>query len=252
MESLAAIPEQPAVAGRGVDLADDRPTARRVERVVVIGAGRAAVQVLDILSRCPGQRPVALLDDAAELHGRTMFGVPVVGSVDHVTSLIAAGTADAAVIASGSPERRAALWDSLGTIGVRFTNVVDPSVLIGLGASLGVGNVLGPGCRIGPCTRLGDNTMLSSFVNLEHDNSLGSHTTSGPNVHTSGSVSIGARVRLGTGITVEPSVRIGDDSIVASGLAVTVSVPAGSAVKTRTLPVVAPRKSPGYQQVVSS
>jgi serine acetyltransferase len=48
----------------------------------------------------------------------------------------------------------------------------------------------------------------------------------------------GDRIRLGTGIYVEPHVEIGDDVQVASGSVILTSVPAGHAVKRRTVTTV--------------
>jgi acetyltransferase-like isoleucine patch superfamily enzyme len=48
-------------------------------------------------------------------------------------------------------------------------------------------------------------------------------------------VTLGDRVRLGTGIYVEPRVSLGDDVQVASGSVIVASVPAGHAVKRRTV-----------------
>ncbi len=217
------------------------PAAGRQQRLVVVGAGRAAVQVLDILSRCADQVAVALVDDEVELHGRELFGVPVIGAIDRGPELIRAGAADALVVASGNPARRSALWQRLRTAGSPFANVVDPTVAFGLGASIGTGNVIGANSRIGACSVLGDNLMLSSSVNVEHDNVVGSHTTSGPGLHTAGSVRIGERVAIGAGVVMDPHVEVGDDCLISSGLALMASVPAASAAKARAIPVVRPR-----------
>ena len=60
------------------DLVDDVYPDGRAERVLVIRAGRAAVQVLDALSRIPGQRAVAIVDDSRP-PGLTVMGGPISG-----------------------------------------------------------------------------------------------------------------------------------------------------------------------------
>jgi acetyltransferase-like isoleucine patch superfamily enzyme len=86
---------------------------------------------------------------------------------------------------------------------------------------------------LGPCTKIGNNNFLSSCVNLEHHNRLGSYCTFGPSVSTSGEVVIGDDVKFGTGIFIEPCVKIGENSVVASGAILVGAVPANSIVKTK-------------------
>ena len=88
-------------------------------------------------------------------------------------------------------------------------------------------------CRVGVCTTIGDNNFLSTNVNVEHHNNLGSHCTFGPYVSTSSRVTIGDYVKFGTGIFVEPGVSIGHNSIVASGSILVNFVPPNTLVKTK-------------------
>ena len=46
------------------------------ERVAVVGAGGAGIQILDVITRVSGQVAVGLLDDNEALHGQAVMGVP--------------------------------------------------------------------------------------------------------------------------------------------------------------------------------
>ena len=109
--------------------------------------------------------------------------------------------------------------------------------------TFGTGNIVCAFCHFGVGTVVGDNNFLSAYNSYDHHNRLGSDIATGPACTTSGLVVLGDRVRLGTGIHMEPHVELGDDVQVASGSVIVASVPAGHAVKRRTVTTaVVPRR----------
>lgn len=217
------------------DLVDDVYGRNRIERVLILGGGDGAAQILDILARTPHQRAVAILDDNEDLHGKTIMGCPVVGHIPDITRLCEEAVFDAAIISIASLlDVRAETYDKYAEQGIPFTNAIDPSALILSNAEMGTGNAIMAFCQIAACTVIGNNNFISSYTSLEHHNVLASHCTFGPGVMTSGLVEIGNRVKFGTGIFIEPKISIGDDCIIASGAVLTKSVPADSIVKTKS------------------
>ena len=237
---LKSASRSPAMAG---DVIDGVYSMNRAERILVIGGGRGAVQVLDIIHAARSQRVIGIVDDNRSAKGKTLMGVEVLGTTDLVRDLHSDGRFDAAIIAfSNNLEARAKTFEKLASSGIPFTNVIDPSVTIHSNVSLGTGNVFIANCRIGACAQIGDNNFLSAYINIEHHNVLGSHCTFGPGVLTSSRVWIGDRVRFGTGIFIEPGVKIGSDCIVASGSILTADVPDNSIVKAKVDVVVRQRR----------
>ena len=219
-------------AASGGDLVDVVYPAGKPERIMVIGGGRGAVQVLDILQRCPRQRVVGLLDDDRTNHGRTIMGVLIVGTVAEAVARAEKGEFDALVIAfSNDLAARRRVFEAMKAKGLRFANVIDPSVQIHANVRLGEGNVIIANARLGACATVGDNNFLSAYVNIEHHNLLGSHCTFGPGVMTSSRVDIGDGCRFGTGVFIEPGVRIGAGCIIASGAILTGNIPERHVVK---------------------
>jgi len=218
------------------DLVDDRYPAQRVQRLLIVGGGNGAVQILDALARIPQQLGVAIMDDNAALHGKQVAGVPVLGAIDEdrVADLLAAGAIDAAVISvSTSIPFRERIFTAWQARGIPFANVIHPSAVVGMNVALGEGNVVMAFCHFGACATVGDNNFLSAYCSIEHHCVLGSHCSFGPAVVTSSRVQIGDGVRFGTGIAIEPGVAIGAGSIIASGLAITQNIPAQSLVKAK-------------------
>jgi sugar O-acyltransferase (sialic acid O-acetyltransferase NeuD family) len=240
LDRLGARQAQPS--GKTVsDTVDDVYSHGRRQRVLVLGGGRGAVQLLDVILRTSTMRAVGILDDSADLVAKSVLGVPVLGLIGDVARLWDSGSFDALVMAmSNAREYRRRVFEDFRGRGIPFANVIDPLVSIHSNVRLGQGNLIMAHCRIGSCAIVGDNNFLSASVNLEHHNRLGDHCTFGPAVSTSSRVTIGNFVKFGTGIFIEPGVSIGDNCIIASGAVLTGPIPANSIVKVSSNITVRP------------
>jgi len=224
------------------DLVDDVYSDNRCKRVLILGGGNACVQVLSTMHRIKELRPVGILDDNADIWGKSIMGCPILGPISQLNELWNAQAFDAAVVSfAGDLESRADLFESSQASGIPFCNVIDPTALVHSNVSMGTGNIIMAYCQIGACTAVGSNNLLSAYVDIEHHNALGSSCTFGPGVFASGRVSIGDRVKFGTGVFIEPGVRIGSRSIVASGVVLTKDLPASSIAKQRSNYTIQPR-----------
>ncbi len=207
-----------------------------VRRLVIIGAGLGATQVLDILRHDPEQRAVAVVDDDMARLGERVDGVPVLGGLDRALELFAQHALDAAVISiSTSVPARTRLRERCEHAGLPLANAIDPTARIATDVRLGVGNVICANCHFGAGTVVGDNNFISAYNSFDHHSVLGSDISTGPGCMTSGLVQIGDRCRLGTGIFVEPKVMLGAGVQVASGSVIVASVPSDHAVKTKVV-----------------
>jgi acetyltransferase-like isoleucine patch superfamily enzyme len=217
-------------------LPDPLPGFPGLPRIVLIGAGLGATQVMDILRAADSGTAVAIADDDASRWAGDVMGVPVVGGFDRLVKLFGEGAFDAAIIAiSTSVQARTRLREALAAHGIPLANAIDPTARIASGVTFGTGNIVCAFCHFGVDTVVGDNNFLSAYNSYDHHNRLGSDISTGPGCATSGLVTLGDRVRLGTGIHIEPHVNLGDDVQVASGSVIVASVPAAHAVKRRTV-----------------
>jgi acetyltransferase-like isoleucine patch superfamily enzyme len=236
--------EAAAAAATAIELPDPLPGAAGLPRIALIGAGLGATQVIDILQAAESGTAVAVADDDASRWAGEVMGVPVVGGLERLVKLFGEDAFDAAIISiSTSVSARARLREVLAGNGIPLANAIDPTVRLAAGVRFGKGNVVCAFCHFGVGTVVGDNNFLSAFNSYDHHNRLGSDISTGPACTTSGLVIVGDRVRFGTGIHLEPHVELGDDVEVASGSVIVASVPAGHAVKRRTVTTaVLPRR----------
>lgn len=224
------------------DLVDDVYTTNRQQRLLIIGGGLGAVQLLDSLARIENQRATAIVDDNPELRGKSLMGVPILGGQKDIEELFARNLFDAGVVSvSTSIGFRQRMFEKLAQLRIPMANIIDPSARIQRNAVLGVGNVILAFCHIGSCAILGNGTFLSPYVDIEHHCTLGDFCTFGPGVMMSSLVSVGHCVKFGTGIFIEPKITIGSNSIIGSGAILVGNVPENSVVKTSLGYTIRPR-----------
>jgi len=219
-----------------MDTVRDRYPEGKIERILIIGGGDGAVQVLDVLSKTPGQQAVAILDDNPELRGKKVNGVPVTGGIDmdQIVDLYEKGEFDAAIISiSTIIKLRAEIFGKLKGRGIPFANIIHPSVVKGINVKIGEGNVIMAFAHLGACASLGDNNFISAYCSIEHHNEMGNHCSFGPGVVTSSRVTFGDQVRCGTGIFIEPKISIGARAVIGSGCIIWQNVPEGAILKSK-------------------
>jgi sugar O-acyltransferase (sialic acid O-acetyltransferase NeuD family) len=218
----------------GRDTVDDAYPHNRQQRLLIVGGGLGAVQVLDSLSRIEHQRATAIVDDNPDLSGKTLMGVPILGGQQSIEGLFRQNFFDAAVVSvSTSITFRNKMGEKLGQLNIPMANIIDPSARVQRNAVLGVGNVILAYCQIGACAMVGNGNFFSAYVDVEHHCVVADFCTFGPGVMMSSLVRIGARVKFGTGIFIEPKLAIGSDSIIGSGAILTRDIPPNSIVKTK-------------------
>lgn len=219
-----------------MDLVRDHYPDGKVQRILILGGGDGAVQVLDVLTKTPGQQAVAILDDNPDLRGKKVNGVPVTGGIDmdRIVDLYEQGEFDAVVISiSTIIKLRAELFEKLNGRGIPFANVIHPSVVKGINVKMGQGNVIMAFTHLGACASMGDNNFISAYCSIEHHNEMGNHCSFGPGVITSSRVIFGDQVRCGTGIFIEPKIKIGAKSVIGSGCIIWRDVPEDATLKSK-------------------
>jgi sugar O-acyltransferase (sialic acid O-acetyltransferase NeuD family) len=210
-----------------------------IQRVAVIGAGTAAVMVYDVVNKRHDQTIVCFFDNYKS-EDFSLAGINVVGlaSAKNIHSEYKKDRFDAVVISPGLLPFRKKLFEELTNLKVPFTNIVHPSVEIGVNVSMGIGNVIFGGAMIGPMTKIGNNNFIATRCNFEHHNKIENHNTFGPSVTTSGSVSIGSCVVFGSGIFIEPKVKIGNNAIISSGSILQKDILDNFIVKTKVSTII--------------
>lgn len=205
--------------------------ARRVERVLIWGAGGHGKVVAE-LARRAGHAVIGFVDaDPAKL-GRVVEpgGASVVAVESRFLECIAAGAGiapayTAIALAIGDNAIRRQCLERLRD--QPLPPLVHPSAVVGAGVAIGRGTVILAGAVVNPDARLGDAVIVNTRAVVEHDCTIedGAHVS--PGAVLGGECFVDAGAWIGAGATVLPRVRIGRGAIVGAGAVVTRDVPAG-------------------------
>lgn len=201
-----------------------------MRRVLIVGAGGHGQVVADILlaaaRRGAADTPIGFLDDDPGALGRSVLGLPVLGS----TAALAAVEHDAVVLAIGDNLVRWRLWRKLLGLGAVFASAVHPDAIVGLDAHLGSGVVVCAGAVVGTGAWIGDCAILNTGCGVDHHGQIGACAHVAPGAHLGGSVRVGYGALVGMGAAVLPGCAIGDWAVVGAGSVVVGHVAAGATV----------------------
>lgn len=221
----------------------EQEKALGVERVILVGGGRAATQVIEIVQYERQKRIVGILDDTPEKWGAILNGIPVCGPTNLMKKLFDEKKYDAVIIAiSTSVAARERFRDTCIDYGIPLSNAIHPTAFFSSSVKIGAGNVICAFCHFGNDTVVGDNNFISAFNSYDHHNKIGNNISTGPGCMVSGSVTIGDNVRFGAGIFVEPLVEIGHDVGIASGSIISESLEPESVVKRKVSSIIVSKR----------
>ncbi len=199
-------------------------------RVLIVGAGGHGQVVADILLRMGESRgdvePVGFLDDDPKLAGRSILGLPVLGTTYDIGEV----EHEAVIIAIGDNETRRCLFDILRSGGERLFTARHPNTVIAPDVKLGPGSVVCAGAVVSTGSVIGANVILNTSCSVSHHSHVGDHVHVAPGARLGGEVTLGEGVLVGISATVLPRKHVGNWNTVGAGAVVCDDVPGGVTV----------------------
>jgi sugar O-acyltransferase (sialic acid O-acetyltransferase NeuD family) len=201
-----------------------------VKKIVILGAGGHARDVLDVFEACNARAPAYdvlgfVVEPAYFRPGIVINDHPLLGDfawlAQHAREV-------QLVCAVGDTALRRRLTLQALPLGGRFCTVVHPSAILARRVSLGEGCVVAAGVIMTSLVRLKDHVHVNIACTLAHDVAVDDYATIAPGVRLSGNVHIGEGANVGTGATVIEKIRVGPWSTVGAGAAVIRDVPANA------------------------
>jgi sugar O-acyltransferase (sialic acid O-acetyltransferase NeuD family) len=198
-----------------------------VKKVVIVGAGGHASDVLDVFEACNARTPTYdvlgfIVEEAWFKPATLVNGYPLLGDLDW---LAARAKELEVVCAVGDPAVRRRLTLIVQAAGARFCTVVHPSAITTSRLSIGEGSVVMPGVVLMSRTRLGRHVHVNTASTLAHDVAVEDFATIAPGARLSGNVQVGEGANVGTGATIIEKIRVGAWSVVGAGATVVRDVP---------------------------
>lgn len=197
---------------------------------VIIGAGTYGEVYLAYL-REAGTDVVGFLDDAEEMQGKLVRGVPVLGKTDLLPTLAGTHGVRAVYCPLGKNRLRVQFLKKARELGYETPCYVHPSVIVSPGVKIGNGVYVLLGTTIMPHTEIRDFTMISMGVRLAHHAVLNEGTFLSTGVDFGASIAAEKFAYVGISATIMTGVKtLGEDCFVGAGAVVIRDVPAGAVV----------------------
>jgi sugar O-acyltransferase (sialic acid O-acetyltransferase NeuD family) len=198
-------------------------------RVVIVGAGGHAREVLEILWACrrggEDVEPLGFVHDAAGDAAAALNGLPVLGTFEWLARARIDGLS--AICAVGTPAVCERLALRVRGLGIPVTSAIDPDAWIAVTARLGDGVMVFPRVVINANAEIGDHTTLNVAASVSHDARIGRFASVGPGARIAGNVCVGERCFIGMGASLIQGVSVGEGSVIGAGAVVLDDVPAG-------------------------
>lgn len=198
-----------------------------MKKIVIIGAGGHAREILDILEACNSIKPSYeilgyIVESEYGSPGSIVNDKPILGDFEWFDSN---KNNIYAICGVGSPQLRLRLTKRAMEKGVQFCNIIHPSATVTSRLSLGEGVVISAGCILTNQILIGNHVHLNLLCTIGHDAILHDYVTLTQGVHISGHVILGSGCYIGTGANIIDRIQIGEWSIIGAGSTVINNVP---------------------------
>lgn len=204
-----------------------------VEKLIILGAGGNAADIIDIVEAenalAPSYELMGLLDDGAAA-GSLRYGYPVLGPVSDAARFAVDARLINAIGSSTSYRVRPKLLASLALPDDKFVSLRHPGAGISARASLGAGSYACYGVSLARDVVIGRHVHLGAGVIVGHDAVVDDFALVAAGAVISGSVRIGEGAYVGARAAIREKVSIGAGALVGIGAVVLSDVPAGAIV----------------------
>jgi sugar O-acyltransferase (sialic acid O-acetyltransferase NeuD family) len=167
---------------------------------------------------------VGFLDNDPAKKGTTFCGLPVFGGFDVLEERAKGADVRVVNLHTGSTRVRYETSRQMAERGVKFTNLIHPSVDLDM-VQVGVGNYVQEAVVLQAGVSIGDNSSVHIGAMIGHETRIGNSAFIAHACSVSGLVSIGDGVFMGTNATVLPRVKIGRWATIGAGSVVLKDVP---------------------------
>ena len=194
-------------------------------RVFFIGAANPeTIRMIGAIQRVsPDFEGCGFIDNDETKRGTSFYGLPVLGGIDCVPTLLGDDVRFVNLITGSTVARYEVTLDAVSK-GAVLTNFIHPSVDLTM-TRWGLGNYIQEGVITQAEVEVGDNSSIHIGTLIGHESKIGNSVFIAHAVSISGCCQIGDGCFIGTNATILPRTKIGKWSIIGAGAVVTKDVP---------------------------
>jgi sugar O-acyltransferase (sialic acid O-acetyltransferase NeuD family) len=193
-----------------------------IQRIVILGTGGLAYDILDIIDACnriaPRYELVGFLDDT-RARGSRYHGYEVLGTLEDAKKQQDCQF----ILAIGSDKsymRRQDLIQRTGLTQENFITLIHPAASVSPLANIGKGVYVAHGVAISASVIVGDHVAISPGCLVGHDSHIGNYSVIAPGACISGFVEIAPSSYLGARCVIRQRIKVGENALVGMGACV--------------------------------
>lgn len=200
------------------------------KRLLIIGSGGHAGQVIDAVNLVGEYKIVGLIDDFLPV-GTKRHNYEIIGKVDDIDNIHS--KFDFVFIAIGDNEARFKIWDSL--IFCNYATIIHPKASVSKSAMVDVGAYIGANATVANDCFVEEQAIINTNASLDHDSYIGSFSSLNPNSATGGNVKIDSYTMIGMGVNIRNGLEIGYQCKIGMGCTIISNVPNDTTIKAHLL-----------------
>ena len=195
--------------------------------LLIYGGGGHAKAVMDMVRRLDEYCIAGIIDDDIHLSGKSVLGIPVLGTRDLLTGLARQGIELAANGVGGILDIniRIKIFEILERAGFSFPSLIHSRAVPELSAEIEDGVQVFANAYIGSEAHLCSRCMVNTNAVVSHDCVVGMYTHIAPGALLAGEVQVGERTLVGMGVTTAIGVKIGNNVRIGNGAIILADVP---------------------------
>jgi acetyltransferase EpsM len=191
------------------------------QRILILGAGRLAVDVADMIQDIAGLSVMGFAVDQRPFERGSMLRGQPVYWIDELVDL---GADYKAICAIGSA-RRAGIIGTVGQMGISFISVIHPSARVSRSARVGEGTIISGGVQVAAEARIGRHVIVNRGALIGPFDVIHDYAYVAPGANLAANVTIGSHTWVGLGANILERLSVGEQCIVGAGSLVTKDVP---------------------------
>ena len=194
--------------------------------ILLVGGGGHCKSVLDTLVALRQYEKIGIVERKNNRKNEVL-GIPVVGTDEELSSLLASGYESAFITVGsvGDPRQRIKLFNMIIKVGFSIPNIIDATAIVSKNVKLDTGIFVAKGVIINAGARIESSCILNSGCIIEHDCSIGAFSHIAPGAVLCGNVTIGDNTHIGANSVIRQGLKIGSNVIIGAGAVVINDVP---------------------------
>lgn len=201
------------------------------KRLLIIGSGGHAGQVIDAVNLVGEYEIVGLIDDFLPV-GTEKYGYKIFGGTNAIDSI--KDNFDFLFIAIGNNFVRGAFWHKY-YISYKFATIIHPKASVSSKSSIADGVYIGANATVAYNSCVNPCAIVNTNASLDHDSILYSFASLNPNSATGGNVKINYYTRIGMGVNIKDGIDIGVRCKIGMGCTIISDVPNDTTIKAHLL-----------------